>query len=516
MSGSCKEPRPATRGGYVGPVLLLLAACAHQAPHTPPPDPLVEARAAAAIADKDQVLDQLRLASQTLAAGNDEEADRTLRAAVQEMQDFAADGEFAAFVVSERSKQWKGEPWEKAMAFLQLGFLRLADGDPGNALAMSKSALLADTGSRQERWGSDLIAGFALQSLALADLGDSADAAAALERAIDAAWARGLSDALTRSLAAIPPGDDPAADHAARTLLLGGLPAGIAAHPRDPAAAVAGARSWATDARMTALDGPRKAWPPALGDLKRSAVRVAFEAMEPLAVAWAKAPIDPAILARIESDQAELRAALRPSSLLLVIEAGVGPTKQSRGKYDEQLVIVPGSGGRAPPVRLDGAPLLPAPLEDVSFQATTRGGRRVDAFLAGKAVFEDASLGVGYALAQAGNLASWSEGQQSDEVAAVLWIAAGVVWLAGAISSPAADTRQWGLLPDSLWLVRADPGPGVHALEVGDRHYTVEIPDRGRVVRYLPALDPGGANRFGTPCVHCEPAPSPALAIPAQ
>jgi hypothetical protein len=477
---------------------------------------LADAQEAAAVADKDQVLDQLHFASLALAAGRDADAERTLRSAVLEMQDFAADGEFAAFVVSERQKQWKGEPYEKSFAFLELGFLLLARGDAGNALAMSKSALLADTGSRQERWGSDLIAGFALQSLALADLGDRGDADKARERAIDAAWSRALAGALGEILASVPRGEDPEADRAARILLLGGLPAGISAHPRDPVAAVAGARSWAADARMAALDGPRKGWPSAIAGLKRSELRQAFDRLEALATAWAEAPVPADVMERIAADQADLEAALRPGSLLLVVEAGDGPHKTASGRYGEKLVILPGRGGAAPAMTLDGAPVRPAPLDDVSFQATTRGGRRVDAFLKGKAVFEDASLGIGYALAEAGNVASWAQGEHSDEVAIALWIAAGAVWVAGIVSNPEADTRQWTDLPDTLWLVRADPAPGVHHLRVGDREYTVDIPDHGRVVRYLPSLPPGGANRFGTPCVQCAPAPVPALAIPAQ
>ncbi|MBA2321038.1 MAG: hypothetical protein H0V89_07775 [Deltaproteobacteria bacterium] len=267
---------------------------------------------------------------------------------------------------------------------------------------------------------------------------------------------------------------------------------------------------------MVALDGPRKGWPTGIEAIPRHALRDAFDRLGSLSTAWAEIPVDPQVLARIEADQAELRDALRPGSLLLVVEAGAGPYKTVSGRYGERLVILPGSDGGAPAIALDGEPVLPAPLEDVSFQATTRGGRRVDAFLAGKAVFEDASFGLGYVLAEAGTIASYSGGEHSDEVAVALWIAAGATWIAGAISSPEADTRQWSYLPDTLWLVRANPDPGVHTLDIGGRSYTLDIPDRGRVVRYIPATEPGGANRFGTPCVSCAPAEKPALAIPAK
>ncbi|MEC8423559.1 MAG: hypothetical protein VX000_07265, partial [Myxococcota bacterium] len=104
-------------------------------------------RAKAAEVDRDQALDQLRLASMSLAMGDRDEAEAALRRAVAQMTTFQADGEFAARIASEDKKEWKGEPYEKMAAFTTLGMLLWSEGDPGNALAMFKSAVLADTGS---------------------------------------------------------------------------------------------------------------------------------------------------------------------------------------------------------------------------------------------------------------------------------------------------------------------------------------------------------------------------------
>src|SRR5690606_25383585 len=102
----------------------------------------------------DQVLHQVRLASLALAQGRRDLAEQALRPAVARMQDFRADGQFRAVVGAERSKEWKGEPYEKMMAFLYLGLLLFEKGDHANALAMARSAVLADTGTSAERYRS--------------------------------------------------------------------------------------------------------------------------------------------------------------------------------------------------------------------------------------------------------------------------------------------------------------------------------------------------------------------------
>ncbi len=492
----------------------MLAACAHRAPEAPVArDPVREARDAALEQDRDQILDLLRLASLAHAGGQEDVAERALRDAVPRIQDFQADGELAAFVVSESSKEWKGEPYEKMMAFLQLGWLLLADGDAGNALAMAKSAVLADSGSRQEKWGSDLVSAWVLQSLAYRAMGDADDADKALERAVDAVWIRALADELAQRLRDVDAGSGGEAEAAARALLLAGLPVGLSARPRDPVAAVDAALSWATDARMVALDGPRKTWPDGIGGLEKDAVRGAFDDLGPLAAAWKQAAaLDRAALEPIAADEAALRA-MAGSSLVLVVESGTAPVKLATGRYGEALQIVQGDPGEMPYVTLDGQPDRPALLDSVSWQATTRGGRRVDAFLRGKAMFKDAAPALGWLLVVAGDVANASNRRdQDDTLSTVLFLAGGAVWVAGALANPAADTRTWDLLPDAVWLVAADPAPGIHQLVVGDRTYTVDVPDAGMVVQWIPALAPGGADRFGDPCEQC----SPPLAIPAK
>ncbi|NCG20860.1 MAG: hypothetical protein GWP91_17770, partial [Rhodobacterales bacterium] len=152
-------------------VLLALLACApkQQPDVRDVSDPRVQlelAQEAATQEGHNQTLEEVRLASWAMALGEDRLADRTMVNAVLDMQDFRADGVFRASIGVESAKEWKGEPYEKMMAFLYLGLLRYQEGDYSNALAMTKSAILADTGTDSSQYRADFVPAFVLQSLA--------------------------------------------------------------------------------------------------------------------------------------------------------------------------------------------------------------------------------------------------------------------------------------------------------------------------------------------------------------
>lgn len=483
---------------------MAMVACGPRPPpEAPAPEPsaLQQAKTNAAEPGPEQTLHAVRLASYALAEGDAELAEHALRQAVVRMQDFQADGELRALIASEDRKEWKGDPHEKMMAFLYLGWLLVQDGDAGNALAMSKSAVLADTGTSRFQYRSDFVPAFVLQALAYDALGEDANALRSMEQAIDAVHIRTLTQHLADRLADAQADGDPDAVAAARVLLLSGLPAGVRAHPRDPLEAVDGALSRATDLRMLVLDGKRGDRPEDLSALRKGDARRSLEVLEPLARAWREAvaahPGTP------EESLAETAAALAAvvtdePSLVLLVEDGRGPAKRADGRYGEILRIVPrGQPGR-PEVRLDGEALAPRYLDSVTFQASTRGSRWVDGFLRGKAVFKDASPFLGIALLQAGDVARALQSQDDGGVVGTILYVAGIAtFVAGALSNPEADTRAWLELPDTLWLVAADPPPGPHVLEVQGRRYQVDVPEAGGIVHLIPALPPGGARTIG-------------------
>lgn len=496
-------------------LLSAIAGCSHGVPESSAPaSPLADQQARAAIEGPEQVLETCRLASIALAEGNRDVAEAALRQAVGKMQDFRADGQFRALVGSESRKEWKGDPYEKMMAFLYLGLLLYGEGDTGNALAMTKATILSDTGTSRFQYRADFVPAFVLQAMVYDRLGEKGNADRSMQQAVDAMYLRELTAHLSALLADVQVDGDPRAVDAARVLLLSGLPAGLAAHPRDVALAIDGALSRATDMRQIVLEGAKDDRPDDLGSLSKGDVRRSFDALEPMVRAWHAAaeahPID--VQARLGADAAALQGLVTDDpKLVLWVEAGAGPSKVSDGRYGEILRFAQRSDPTvAPDVTLDGRRIGPTYLDSLTYQASTRGSRWVDGFLGGKAVFKDAAPFLGWTLLVAGDVANSVGGRSSDEIGLVLYALGAVTWIAGAITNPAADTRTWELLPESLWMVSADPAPGRHRLVVDGREYTVDIPDEGAVVQLIPALPPGGTPTFGTPCTRCEGA----LAVP--
>lgn len=500
--------------------ILALSCTKHVVDEEPAPSPFEVQQAKAAQEGPDQILETCRLASVAMAEGRDDIAEASLRKAVVAMQDFRADGEFRALVGSESKKEWKGDPFEKMMAFHYLGVKLLEQGDRGNALAMTKSAILADTGTSRFQYRADFVPAFVLQSLAYLDMGEKTSAERSMQQAIDAIWLREMTAHLSDVLAEVKVKGDPEAIAAARVLLMSALPAGIGAHPRDEDQAIDAARSRATDLRMLVLDGKREDRPEDLvslskGDVKRTfAGKGTTDLLESLALAWKEAArSSPLALAdQLTTDEQALSSVLdRDPSLVLWLESGRGPRKVATGDYGEILRIVPRKNNpEGPPeVSLDGKPIRPVYLDSLTYQASTRGSRWVDGFLKGKAVFKDAAPFIGWALLASGDVANAISQQSggSGEVAAVLYLLGVATWVAGAVANPEADTRTWHELPEYLWIVTADPRPGRHSLVVDGRSYEVDIPDAGSVVHLIPALPPGGTPTFGDPCRLCEEGP---------
>jgi len=503
-------------------IAIGLGACARR----PPPvaaasSPLEQQYALATEPGRDQNLERARFVSMALAAGETEMAEKVLRNLVLRMQDFRADGEFRALVGREDRKEWKGDASEKMMAFLYLGLLRLEQGDYGNAIAMSKSAVLADTGTARLQYRADFVPAYVLRALAYLGRGKSRQAEQAIEEAVDAVRVRLLTGHLAGLLDEVPSPEevDFDASEAARVLLVEALPAGLRQHPRDPEQAIRAALGRATELRQLVLETRKRDRPGSLGALRKRHVRDALEPLGLLADGWRDVLRAAPMAVLDEADEAArfLRELVAdPPRLLLWLESGRAPQRVRAGSYGQILQLEPFPPADPPSVTLDGRPLVARPLDSVAFQATTRGSRPVEGFLKGKAVFKDTAGVLGVTLLATGDAIGGEEG-------AVLQLIGAVMWLGGALANPSADVRGWTELPDRLWLVRADPAPGRHSLTVDGRPYTVEIPDQGTISHLIPGRPPGGSPTFGEPCRECPPAREPEpeaasapLAIPAR
>ena len=81
------------------------------------------------------------------------------------------------------------------------------------------------------------------------------------------------------------------------------------------------------------------------------------------------------------------------ANVLVFYECGTGPTKYSTGEYGEQLRFRTGSApGSLLQLVVNGQTHKFGPYDDLTYQATTRGGRVMDHVLAGKAVFKSGTL----------------------------------------------------------------------------------------------------------------------------
>jgi hypothetical protein len=175
----------------------------------------------------------------------------------------------------------------------------------------------------------------------------------------------------------------------------------------------------------------------------------------------------------------ELAGTARPvevnssATVLFFAEFGRAPQKYAAGNYGEQLRF------RAGPSRLQAARLtvagrtIPLPaLDDLAFQASTRGGRVMDHILGNKVVFREAASSVGQAAIIAGAAILERDadkrrrgegGSEGRENLGVGLIAAGVfAEILSAATQTRADTRAWSNLPQYLAYVPLELPPGDH------------------------------------------------------
>jgi tetratricopeptide (TPR) repeat protein len=155
------------------------------------------------------------------------------------------------------------------------------------------------------------------------------------------------------------------------------------------------------------------------------------------------------------------------ANLLFFVELGRGPTKYATGPYREQLRFLPGrAAAGSVRIRAGNQSVEARPHDDLTFQATTRGGRVMDHILANQAVFKEATDTAGDVAIISGAIMASHQGQQSpvDEIGLGL-IAAGVLSkILSAATNPSADTRSWQNLPNYLSFAKLQVPPGSHDL----------------------------------------------------
>ena len=153
-------------------------------------------------------------------------------------------------------------------------------------------------------------------------------------------------------------------------------------------------------------------------------------------------------------------------NVLFFVDYGRAPEKFATGQYREKLKFRDG-GSAAVEVMLQVAKqgvIHLGPLDDLSYQATTRGGRVMDYVLENKAVFKGATDAVGDVALVSGMVLAQD---QKTRGAGLGLAAVGVLSkLLAEATTPAADTRTWDNLPKFLAFGSMRLPPGQYQLTV--------------------------------------------------
>lgn len=166
---------------------------------------------------------------------------------------------------------------------------------------------------------------------------------------------------------------------------------------------------------------------------------------------------------------------------LVLIETGTAPRKLGDGLDHSYFVYRRGKN-----IAIDGAEVIRAGqpvaayrMEDIYWQASTRGGRAVDKILQGKAQFKAGTGAVGSALAD--GVSTYSDIAGASTAGAAVGAVAGVFLIVSSSTKPQADTRYWSSLPDAVHVLtfpsKGPPPPlAARFLKEGQPAATPEAP----------------------------------------
>jgi tetratricopeptide (TPR) repeat protein len=167
---------------------------------------------------------------------------------------------------------------------------------------------------------------------------------------------------------------------------------------------------------------------------------------------------------------------------LVWVETGTAPRKLGDGAAHAYFVYRRGKNFTENRVELarGTAAVKLYPIEDIFYQASTRGGREVDKILNGKVQFRDTAGGIGSALADTAVTLSQYQGSFGDASAVAGGVGA-ISLLVAANAKPKADTRAWTSLPDTIHIATfssktAAPGGTLHFLTRDGQPVELNVP----------------------------------------
>ena len=161
-------------------------------------------------------------------------------------------------------------------------------------------------------------------------------------------------------------------------------------------------------------------------------------------------------LARLKTLRPDFPGIGAHDDTLVLVETGSAPRKLGDGAEHAFFVYRRGKGfseTRAVLVAPGGEQPI-YPMEDVFWQASTRGGRQVDRILNGKVQFQESVTALSTTLMTGAQIAMGVQelggGGTAGTVAGVLGGVGALSYLIASNAKPTADTRTWTSLPDTI------------------------------------------------------------------
>ncbi len=408
----------------------------------------------------------LLLGTVYLEDGRLEEAREKFIEATEIMESFVAEGEFAALVGREAAKQYKGDPYERMMAWWYLGLLDYALGDYHMALPSFKSSIIANSPPGDEAYMADNASGYLMTAKTYIAMGDASQALREFEDALVAGAIR--KDSMTLFNAISRAARELKATRAdghfvqlAADLTIAAAP-GVVYDSEDLSAGVM---------RAGEAAGARLAEARESGELDEDDAEVLAESIHAVSTMAARLLRGAGVPKGGAEDLEALHPAGGSGNIFVVTGIGSGPYKYNTGAYGRLVAF-----GRRPysqryaRVFVNGRQVgRTVTIEDIYYQAVNRGPRAMDSILAGKAVLKG-GLEVAAAIAFESALADDDRERLEDEEDSDGFLdnmfTGMMLALMAALVRPEADVRSWETLPDRIQALTAEVEPGEHDIEV--------------------------------------------------
>jgi len=339
-----------------------------------------------------------------LACNNKQKAKQCLLEAYTSIENFfdaTSEKKAVSLWGSEAEKVFKGDPYERSTLSLFLGLLMLEEGDFDNAIACLKNGQMADSDVAEEKYKSDYGLLQFLEAKCYQFRGEEDKYQETKNRAMD-------SFACTHPyfLNWTANNKPPAQEH-----------------------------STSQEASQASEEASRT--------YESQSIKVKQEAYSRC--------------------QAYCNPLVKPFNTLLLVWTGRSPEMARSGQYGEKRILIKNPNPEIHfEVQLDSKDWYDEiyGYADITFQATTRGGRMMDDVLASHAAFKQTTQNVGNTMFDAAN-------NTSDPYAKLTLLAIGLV--ASGVSNSAnasADIRCLRSLPDDIGIIPLSLLPGDHAVTV--------------------------------------------------